>query len=335
MDNLLYEYYDISLQAKSIQVNGAGFNKGTQPHILDEIVVVNAPDLEYITTACYFSPTSLTATTMQVSWNPATKALHITPMTATKFSDILNVYYSGKGDLNMCTNASSQSHSFNYNIDGGVIPNLTDAKQVQINLTHMAGTLDDLTLNLGFFDQGILNVRWSWRNSTGKRYVTKVPDTLVNTTARDISAITETLSQYVEIRDKPFQLIFKRRVTSTKYENLLTLQGFIYDEYLNWVNLVANAQPSASEDSFRGIFGLGERASTDYFFKSGVYSLWNKDIDNPTENGKLPGKEVYGTHPFYMYKHGINSWVGVYHNLAQAQDWWITNDYMSGNVSIS
>lgn len=29
MDNLLYEYYDISLQAKSIQVNGAGFNKGT------------------------------------------------------------------------------------------------------------------------------------------------------------------------------------------------------------------------------------------------------------------------------------------------------------------
>ena len=98
---------------------------------------------------------------------------------------------------------------------------------------------------------------------------------------------------------------------------------------------MANAQPSASEDSFRGIFGLGERASTDYFFKSGVYSLWNKDIDNPTENRKLPGKEVYGTHPFYMYKHGINSWVGVYHNLAQAQDWWITNDYMSGNVSIS
>lgn len=162
-------------------------------------------------------------------------------MTATKFSDILNIYYSGKGDLNMCTNATSQSHSFNYNIDGGIIPNLTEAKQVQINLTHMAGTLDDVTLNLGFFDQGILNVRWSWRNGTGKRYVTKVPDTLVNTTARDISAITETLSQYVEIRDKPFQLIFKRRVTSTKYENLLTLQGFIYDEYLNWVNLVANA----------------------------------------------------------------------------------------------
>lgn len=337
MDNLNYEYYDISLQAKSLQFNGAGFNKGTQPHLLDEIVLLNAGDLEYITSACYYSPTSLTATTMQVSWDPKTKALHIAPMSATKFSDILNIYYSGKGDVNLCTNASQsqQSHSFNYNIEGGVIPNLTNAKQVQVNLTHMAGTLDDVTLDLGFFDQGILNVRWTWRNKTGKRHVTKVPDTLVNTTARDTSAITETLSQYVEIRDKPFKLIFKRRVTATKYENVLSLEGFLYDEYLNWVNLVANAQPSSSEDTFRGIFGLGERASTDFFFKTGVYSMWNKDIDNPTENGKLPGKEVYGTHPFYMYKHSQNSWMGVYHNLGQAQDWWVTNDYKSGNVSIS
>jgi len=130
MDNLLYEYYDINLQAKSIQVSGAGFNKGTQPHILDEIVVVNAADLEYITTACYFSPSSLTATMMQVSYDGPTKSLHIKPMGQTKFSDILNVYFSGKGDLNMCTNATSQSHSFNYNIEGGVIPLLNNTKQV-------------------------------------------------------------------------------------------------------------------------------------------------------------------------------------------------------------
>ncbi len=61
MDNYTYEYYDINLQAKSIQVNGANFNKGMQPHQLGEIVLLNAGDLEYITTACYFSPNSLTA----------------------------------------------------------------------------------------------------------------------------------------------------------------------------------------------------------------------------------------------------------------------------------
>jgi alpha-glucosidase (family GH31 glycosyl hydrolase) len=53
------------------------------------------------------------------------------------------------------------------------------------------------------------------------------------------------------------------------------------------------------------------------------------------EDGKLPGKNVYGVHPFYMFKHAKNSWVGVYHNSAQASDWWINNDFTSGKVSIS
>jgi hypothetical protein len=123
----------------------------------------------------------------------------------------------------MCTNASSPSHSFDYNIDGGVLPNLTNSTRVQVNLTHAAGILDDVTLDLGFFDTGILNVRWTWRNPEGKRAVLKVPDTVVNTTWRNIGYITGNLSLYVEMRDKPFQLIFKRRVSPLQYENILTL----------------------------------------------------------------------------------------------------------------
>ncbi len=84
-----------------------------------------------------------------------------------------------------------------------------------------------------------------------------------------------------------------------------------------------------------GVFGLGQRASQDFFFKTGVYSMWTKDIDNPVENGKLPGKNVYGVHPFYMFKHAKNSYVGVYHNLAQAQDWWITNHFESGLIDLA
>ena len=83
------------------------------------------------------------------------------------------------------------------------------------------------------------------------------------------------------------------------------------------------------------MFGLGERATKDFFYKSGVYSMWAKDIDNPVENGKLPGKNNYGVHPFYMFKHATKSWVGVYHNLAQAQDWWINNDFTTGKVALS
>lgn len=35
---------------------------------------------------------------------------------------------------------------------------------------------------------------------------------------------------------------------------------------------------------------------------------------------------MYGTHPFFMYKHKTDAWVGVFYKLAHAQDWYIKND---------
>lgn len=51
----------------------------------------------------------------------------------------------------------------------------------------------------------------------------------------------------------------------------------LFHEYLNWIKVEANGEPSDSEESFRGIFGLGERATKNFFYNSGVYSLWAKD----------------------------------------------------------
>lgn len=142
-----------------------------------------------------------------------------------------------------------------------------------------------------------------------------VPKNLVNTTAKNPGP-QETLEKYIVISDMPFRITFNNRMKSGNFEAVLDLQGLLFDEYLNWVNMKAYAQPSTSEDTFRGVFGLSERASKDFFYKSGVYSLFAKDIDNPQENGKLPGKNTYGVHPFYMFKHSTDSWIGVYHNLA-------------------
>lgn len=46
--------------------------------------------------------------------------------------------------------------------------------------------------------------------------------------------------------------------------------------------------------------------------------MWNYDIPSPFEDGRLPGNNVYGTHPFFMYKHDDDSWVGVFTKLAAA-----------------
>lgn len=138
--------------------------------------------------------------------------------------------------------------------------------------------LDNIVLSIGYFDAGIINVKWSWKSPQGKRTVFKVSDEIVNTTKRDVSGIQDNLDKYLNISDAPFQIVFKTRITSQKTEALLTIKGLLYDQYLNWVNLEANAMPSQSEDSFRGIVGLGERASKDMFLKSGVYPVWNTDI---------------------------------------------------------
>ena len=48
--------------------------------------------------------------------------------------------------------------------------------------------------------------------------------------------------------------------------------------------------------------GLGEKATMDLFYPDGVYSMWSLDTANPIENGKVPGNNLYGTHPFYMFR---------------------------------
>ena len=89
----------------------------------------------------------------------------------------------------------------------------------------------------------------------------------------------------------------------------------IYDEYLNWINTRAHTE---SNDKFRGVFGLGERANKDFFYKDGIYTMWNYDSTTPDETGALPGNNMYGTHPFYMYKHTQGNWIGVFQKIANA-----------------
>lgn len=106
----------------------------------------------------------------------------------------------------------------------------------------------------------------------------------------------------------------------------------LFDSYYN--HIIAEANTLKGND-FKGVFGLGERANKDFFYKDGVYSMWTRDIPTPDEDGKLPGKNMYGVHPFYMYKHKEASWVGVLYKLAHAQDWWIKNNKDAGTVGLT
>jgi alpha-glucosidase (family GH31 glycosyl hydrolase) len=112
----------------------------------------------------------------------------------------------------------------------------------------------------------------------------------------------------------------------------MTIKGMMFDSYINWINVQLK---TPSNDQFQGIFGLGERANKDFFYKDGVYTIWGSDQGTPDEDGKPPSKAMYGTHPFYMYRHAANSWVGVFYKLAHAQDWWIRNHKETGTIDLT
>lgn len=62
--------------------------------------------------------------------------------------------------------------------------------------------------------------------------------------------------------------------------------------------------------------------------------MWTKDIPTPIDFGDLPAANMYGTHPYFMYKHKPQTYVGALYKLAAAQDWWIQNDPVNGKVGI-
>jgi len=104
----------------------------------------------------------------------------------------------------------------------------------------------------------------------------------------------------------------------------------ILGQYINYIDATVFTPPANdnSDAPFKGIMGLFERTGSDLFLDDGVYSLWSRDQPNPIEDGKAPGKNLYGTHPFFMGRgmHEAGVWFGIFTNLAAAQDWWVKNE---------
>jgi len=79
---------------------------------------------------------------------------------------------------------------------------------------------------------------------------------------------------------------------------------------------------------------LGEKVSTTIGRRSGVYSLYNREAPSPIEDGKPPGKNMYGSHPFFMFSTTSNTWTGVFSNVVQAQDWYIASSPSTSSTVI-
>jgi alpha-glucosidase len=89
-------------------------------------------------------------------------------------------------------------------------------------------------------------------------------------------------------------------------------QKFLHSKYYK--------RHTAQIESSGKIFGLGSRVG-DFFLDEGVYTIWNRDDPSPVEDGKRPGKNIYGTHPVYFTQTNTKSYYfGVFDHNVGAQD---------------
>lgn len=77
--------------------------------------------------------------------------------------------------------------TFEYSIVGGV-PVYKNQTTVTFNLTNTFNSkaLHDISMTIGFFDMGILNIKWTWADQSVQRRVpVSVPHSVINTTPKD------------------------------------------------------------------------------------------------------------------------------------------------------
>jgi len=102
-------------------------------------------------------------------------------------------------------------------------------------------------------------------------------------------------------------------------------QQFIYSKYYKKTTAIVNSNGN--------IFGLGERVGN-FFLDEGVYTLWARDEPSPIENGKRPGKNIYGVHPAYFTKLSTGTdFFAVFDHNAGAQDYILKKN--TGNWTIT
>jgi alpha-glucosidase (family GH31 glycosyl hydrolase) len=150
--------------------------------------------------------------------------------------------------------------------------------------------------------------------------MTAVLSDMITITTGGTDSKTKTFTPYsLQVKSK----FDKTTVVWDSAEHALYLSQY----FMTWgTSLMSMPKPN-----FHGAFGLGERVD-DYFLKEGTYSFWNRDSPNNMENGLLPGKNNYGTHPFFAWQSPTGTFVSNYFNNAAANDVIISNDEKGGKI---
>ena len=123
----------------------------------------------------------------------------------------------------------------------------------------------------------------------------------------------------LSINSSPFGLQLKERESGNIEYSTFGHKFRYMDRYIEWTAEIPTHQ----------VYGMGERVHN-FTLLNGTYTLWNKDnhLLSPIDDAKSPGKNLYGSHPFYMAKVSTDpknpKFIGVFMRNANAQEFSIT-----------
>lgn len=172
--------------------------------------------------------------------------------------------------------------------------------------------LPDLQATFSLLDNNLLRVQIGEKDVDVYQAPAETfgPDAPINETKADID-IDEVLTLPEEGSDFYYEVHAKGDAELVLYST--KDQPFVYSKYYK--------KHTAFVNSNHHTFGLGERVG-EFLLGEGIYTMWNRDIPSPTEDGKKPGKQVYGTHPVYFTQlKSNNQFIGVFDHNVGAQDY--------------
>ena len=127
---------------------------------------------------------------------------------------------------------------------------------------------------------------------------------------------TKMLTDFVEITSNPFSYKIHAEGQPDKvlYESdptkLMVSKHFVIDK----------GKFSLDPDNKYPLMGLGQRKGPFYINSSGTHTLFTR-ASSQYDDGKLPGKNSYGAHPFYAYQTPNKKFMGVFNMNTHAMDY--------------
>lgn len=185
-----------------------------------------------------------------------------------------------------------------------------------MQLEHTIKVLPSIQLTLLRFKNDVLEVKMTWNDKPGNAKTPFEPPNVLTT--GDLSFFG--WSDFIEVNAEPFwiKIMDPKDKKTVIFDTESLPLGF--GEFFTRFGVRMHTDAATP-----GIWGLGEQVEKTIFLKDGIYSQWDNDVADPPVTGKLPGTNMYGTHPFWMYK-STGNFVGMFLNNVNAMDHVLKSD---------